>query len=120
MRHRSPLSPHYNKQGDRLRNSVDKIIRIGDKKEAGALRPLKLHMKNVESAKIAIKHGKHLRQLQEGETNGYCVNFKRVFISPDLSREERSSQNSSRGDEGENRGQAFTTLCNKRRKTLYI
>ena len=55
---------------------------LGGKKEAGAPRPLKVCMKNVESAQSVIKHGKLLRQLHKGETNGYSVNFKRYSFLP--------------------------------------
>ena len=72
----------YIKKGDRLRNSVDKITPLGGKKEAGAPRPLKVCMKNVKSVQSVIKHGKLLRKLQKGESNGYSVNFKRYSFLP--------------------------------------
>lgn len=80
------------KQGDKLKNSVDKIIRVGEKKEAGSPRPLKVCMRNVETAQLAIKHGKLLRQFPVNENEGYSVDFRRVFISPDRTPEERDAR----------------------------
>ena len=48
----------YIEKGGKLMKSVDKITRIRDKKEAGPPRPLKVCMRNIESAHLVIKHGK--------------------------------------------------------------
>ena len=76
----------YIEKGGKLMKSVDKITRIGNKKEAGPPRPLKVSMRNIESAQLVIKNGKLLRQC---DAEGYSFDLKRVFISPDRSQEER-------------------------------
>ena len=58
-------------------------------KVAGSPRPLKVCMRNIESAQLAIKHGKILRQF---DTEGYSFDLRRVFSLPTNLRRKESHE----------------------------
>ena len=68
------------------KESIKKCERVGVKKSADTKRPIKVGLKDVESAREVLSKA---RSLKSFHTECYNFEYSKLFVSPDRSPEER-------------------------------